>query len=490
VTDNQGVTATVSATITQPEALGITISSSTDVGCNGSLGSATANEATGGASPYTYSWSPIGGTAQTATGLGEGTYTITVNDNNGCTASAAVTISQSSAISARAIVTYNVYCNGESDGLAKAAASGDSSPYTYSWSPNNSTTYIAGGLSAGTYTVTVTGRNGCSDTAVVTITQPEILVDSVVSVTYPSCIVPTGSATIGVTGGTSPYFYIWSPNVSTTATATGLSPRSYVVVVKDAHGCTHAITFSISQPPALRDSAVQVSTINELCNGEDIGTATIGVKYGTSPYTYSWNPNVNSTASASGLSAGTYTVTASDTNSCSATTLVIITQPADLHVDTATVNETTIPCNGQAIISVTGGTEPYTYSWSGGQTTSKITGQCHGTYCCVISDSHGCSETVCVTILNPLGVGIENIRNSSSIDIYPNPNTGQFTVAGVEKGMIIELYNYIGQKISSISATDETMHINISNEANGVYLIRIMTKDGVLVTDKKMVKIE
>jgi hypothetical protein len=143
-------------------------------------------------------------------------------------------------------------------------------------------------------------------------------------------------------------------------------------------------------------------------------------------------------------------------------------------------------CNGQASVTPTGGTLPYTFNWSpGGGTNDTIIGKCANQYCCVVTDHNGCKDSTCV-IINV--TGIETISNSSDINIYPDPNTGYFTVDGVMQGEVIELYNYLGQKVSRIVADNTTMHFNIATEPNGVYLIRILDKEGSLVAEKKMIK--
>jgi hypothetical protein len=111
---------------------------------------------------------------------------------------------------------------GSNTGSATIKITVGNSPYTYTWSPNVSTTDKATNISAGNYTITVTDNNGCSgSTVVITITQPSSpLRDSVASITYPLCYGATGSAIIGVKGGIGPYTYSWSPNISTTNTGT------------------------------------------------------------------------------------------------------------------------------------------------------------------------------------------------------------------------------------------------------------------------------
>ncbi len=581
-TDNLGCTATASASITQPNALSVSTSIITNTSCIGaSIGSGSVS-ASGGTTPYTYSWSN-GASAATISGLSAGRYAIRVSDNNGCSTTGFLSIG----LTATALVVDNVSCYGGSNGEAKATSNAGSSPYTYSWNPNNNTTYLATGLSAGTYSVAVTDRNGCTSSASVILTQPAPIRDSIANITYPNCILPTGSATIGVKGGTSPYIYIWTPNVSTTATATGLSVRSYALQVKDAHGCYNTLTISITEPPALRDSVVRTSTVNVACGLSNSGSATLGVKYGTSPYTYSWAPNTSSSAAATGLSVGTYTVTVRDAHSCSATASVIISQSPGLSLTTIVANN--ISCNGgangQAKVTVSGGVSPYTYSWSPSNSTTYLsTGLSAGSYHVTVIDKNGCTNSSVITLTQPApirdsvasitypsshggtgsatigatggtppyryiwtpnvsstatatgitsrsytvqvkdangcynnlvfsitqppaAIGLEvkphndkTLGNEAeneiqccpddNINLFPNPNSGLFTISGIEKGMLIEVYNYTGKKISSVNGDNEPVQLNISNEPNGIYLIRITDKAGNLVGQKKILKIE
>jgi len=571
VQDNCGALTTVPVTITQPSALTTDVST-LGITCHGSTTIATATPSNG-SSPYTYSWSRGGGNNPIASGLNAGTYTVTVRDNCGASVTGSVTITQPSPLAATANVGAKVSCNGGSNGQAKVSVIGGKAPYAYSWSPTASSTYIASGLSLGTYTVSVTDNNGCNTTSATTITQPALLRDSVATMGYPLCSGGTGNATIGVKGGTSPYRYTWSPNVSTTASAAGLSVRGYAVQVKDVNGCYKNVDFSISQPPALRDSIVKSATVNVSCNGFSNGSATVGVKYGTTPYTYTWSPAGGSNATATGLSAGTYSVTVSD-GACSVTASVVISQPGSLSLTASVSNGITCygSSTGKAKVAVSGGSSAYTYSWSPvSSSTSTASGLSVGTYTVTVSDKCSNSASASVTLTQPVvlfdsvaslsrpacgtatgsaGIGVTggtspyrytwtpNVSTtatatgltsrsyvvqvkdangcynnlslnvscsqpvvatykaeatatccpmSGNINLYPNPNTGQFTLSGLQTGMVLEIYDYTGKRMSSTIATTATMQLNIS-QANGVYLIRILDKDGNLVSEKKVIK--
>jgi len=145
-------------------------------------------------------------------------------------------------------------------------------------------------------------------------------------------------------------------------------------------------------------------------------------------------------------------------------------------------------CNGLAAVTPGGGTPPYTYQWTpDGQTTDTIKHQCARTYCCNITDKNGCTYYTCISVQSTLG--IDNISNPSQISIYPDPNTGNFTIAGIVQGQVIELYDYTGQLLSSTIADNNTaMHFDISKKANGIYLVQILNKDGSIASENKLIK--
>jgi N-acetylneuraminic acid mutarotase len=139
-------------------------------------------------------------------------------------------------------------------------------------------------------------------------------------------------------------------------------------------------------------------TSNVSCNGGNNGSQTVTVSGGVIPYSYSWNPGGQSTATVTGLPAGTYTITVTDNSGTTNSAIVIITQPPVITITSGSSADNG-RCNGSAWVNVSGGVLPYTYSWNtGGNTTDSITNLCNGTYCCIITDNNGCSQTTCITI--------------------------------------------------------------------------------------------
>ncbi|GAB3644161.1 putative Ig domain-containing protein [Spirosoma arcticum] len=263
ITDATSTSITRSFTVTQPSGVAVTPASQTNIACfGGATGAASINLPTGGVGGYTYDWTPgtpTGDGTRSVSGLSAGTYTVTVTDANGCTASRSATISQpASALNGTTVVT-NVSCFSGSNGAINLTPSGGTSPYTFSWG-SGITTEDRTGLAAGTYTVTITDANGCTASRTYTVTQPSALTASTSQTNVTTNGGNDGSATISVSGGTSGYTYSWSPNVSTMATASNLNAGTYTVTVTDANGCTLARTFTITQPAATVATAAPVVT--------------------------------------------------------------------------------------------------------------------------------------------------------------------------------------------------------------------------------------
>ncbi|MGE7485125.1 beta strand repeat-containing protein, partial [Pedobacter suwonensis] len=395
-------TATKNVTVSTQPALTSSVISQTNVACNGgSNGSATIS-VSGGTPGYTYSWSPSGGTAATATGLSAGTYTCTITDANGLTKTQNVTITQPTAITATTSQT-NVACNGATNGSASVTVSGGAGGYTYSWSPSGGTAATATGLSAGTYTCTITDANNCQIIKTFTITQPTAIT-ATTSQTNVACNGATnGSASVTASGGAGGYTYSWSPSGGTAATATGLSAGTYTCTITDANNCQIIKTFTIAQPTAITATTSQT---NVACNGASNGSASVTASGGAGGYTYSWSPSGGTAATATGLSAGTYTCTITDANNCQIIKTFTITQPTAI---TATTSQTNVACNGasngSASVTASGGAGGYTYSWSpSGGTAATATGLSAGTYTCTITDANNCQIIKTFTITQPTAI--------------------------------------------------------------------------------------
>ena len=252
VTDANNCETSVSISVSQPaDSLSVGVLSVNDVTCfGGDDGNATVT-VIGGIPPYSYQWStmPVQ-TSDSAFGLVAGTYTVTVTDSNNCTANASLSVNQpSDSIAVSVVNQQNVSCRNGADGFVVVDAQGGHPPYTFEWNNNPMlNTDSVGGLSAGTYQVTVTDSLQCSTTLNVTVTQPNRLNASVISKSNVSCYgVADGVIDVNVSGGTPPFTYNWSHGASS-STAIGLSGGTYTVVITDANGCSDTLTSTITEP--------------------------------------------------------------------------------------------------------------------------------------------------------------------------------------------------------------------------------------------------
>ena len=308
------------------------------VTCNGLMDGEAVAYPAGGTAPYAYDWStsPAQST-KIATNLGGGTYTVTILDAKGCSATRSVTIADPAAVTVTGTVK-NASCFGSKNGSINALVKGGTTPYTYSWSTTPTQTgKTATGLAAGIYSLTVTDKNGCSAQLFDTVKQPNIIVLSTSS-TASSCNTATGIAVVTVTsGGTAPFSYSW--NTATAQTKDTINPAAagqYIVTVTDANTCKSTATVTVGNTSGL---SVAIASTNVTCYGAGNGTATATASGGKSPYTYSWS-NASTSASLTSLTYGTYSVTVTDNSGCITSNSVKILVPAALSSTKLITNPT------------------------------------------------------------------------------------------------------------------------------------------------------
>lgn len=443
--------------------------------CFGNTNATATATVTGGTGPYTYSWAPSGGNSSTSTPLGIGTYTLTVTDNSCHSDTAIFHITEPAQLRDSISVTSNVKCFGGNTGSLTVGVKGGTVPYTYLWnSTPTQNTVTAGTLTAGAYTVTVTDKNGCTVTANGTIIQPSAVRDSLVSSTPVSCPGSNnGTATVGAKDGTPGYTYLWnSTPTQATAAATGLPAGSYTCTITDANGCTSKVPVTIATNSTMRDSIV--STVNELCFGNSTGTATSGVKDGTTPYTYSWSTAPKQTTpTATGLSAGTYTVTITDANTCTVTAVATITQPSAVRDSIS--KSSAVLCNGgstgTATVGAKDGTPGYSYLWNSTPTQNTVTatGLAAGAYICTVTDANGCVSTVPVTITQPAALTIKAAAFPAQCFGQCNGNAAVIPTGGTTP------YHYLW------NTTPTSSNASVTNLCTGVYQVTVTDANGCVI---------
>ena len=317
--------------VTEPAILALALDSLDDVVCNGFGDGKAFVSTSGGTAAYTYAWS--NGTAtEDALNLQVGTHSLTVTDANGCQDSLSVTISEVNPIALSSSKT-DITCYGLDDGTASTIAIGGGGIYTYAWS-GGAATSTANGLSSGETHLTVTDQNGCVAMDTVDIAEPDSLIMSIGSENLTCYESNDGSASATVSGGRTPYAYLWSNSV-TIDSIQSLIASTYAITVTDSSGCVKIDSAVVTQPDSI--SIVLSVTQNILCFGDSNGAINSTVSGGTTPYSFSWTGGAGDSLTM--VSAGTYTLTVTDTNGCNTNKSIALNEPAALVLTLDSLND-------------------------------------------------------------------------------------------------------------------------------------------------------
>lgn len=365
-----------------------------------------------------------------------------------------------------------IKCNSEKTASLTIKPTGGTGNYTYLWS-NGTTTAQNSGLGAGIYYVTISDGKS-NQVLAYEIKQPTAL-KIVTSSTKTDNTNKTGTATATVTGGTSPYTYLWSTTpAQTTVTAQNLAAGNYNITVTDNNKCVSTATVVVK---AILSSAItQTGTIK--CFDDKTASLTITPSGGTSPYAYKWS-NGNTTTTISNVGAGFYSATVTDAEgNTSVSTSKEITQPTKLSVAISSTNATFGVKNGKAKATPTGGTQPYTYIWNTipAQTTQEAINLAAGNYTITVSDFNGCKSVANIAVKS--NVSTNELANDIGLSVYPNPasNLIIIDVKNIDIEFItFEIIDLIGHKI--LTGVMQTNQINVESLNNGYYNLVLKDKN-------------
>ena len=386
----------------------------TNVGCNGGSNGSVTVSATGGSGAISYSISPSVGTQSstgTFSGLTAQTYTFTATDASGSTKTTTATVTQPTAIVFGTPSVTNVTCNGGSNGSVVVSATGGTGAISYSISPSVGTQSPSGtfnGLTAQTYTFTATDANGCTGTTTAVVTQPNPVVIISLVATDATCAGGNNGRIIGTAGGGSGSgTYSISPNIGTqspSGTFNGLTAQTYTFTATDSKGCTKTATVTVGQPTAV---VITPTITNARCFGGSSGAIAISVSGGTGSISYTISPNANTksvTSPYTGLTASTYTFTATDGNGCVKTQTAVVTQPSQIVIATPIITNASCIGNsdGKIVTSASGGTGAITlgiYPSNGTQSPSgTFTGLTPISYMVIATDANNCEAEKFATV--------------------------------------------------------------------------------------------
>ncbi len=452
---------------------------STNVSCNGGNDGSITAIAAGGSGSYNFQWN-TGQSLDPIAGLSAGTYTVTAQDSYNCSATAAFSITEPAALSAMTTATPDT-CN-RTVGTVQVSVSGGTGNYNYYWNTGTVTaTQLQ--LASGTYEVTVVDQNNCSVSADATVTNDGSLTVSISSTDAKCYGNMDGAAQTSVNLGTAPLLYLWSTGDSASAVS-NLSAGSYTVSITDANGCSTVATAVVQQPAALTVSAL---TTDVTCYGEANGTVSLSVSGGTPTYAIHWSDSVMPPLTE--LAAGTYSVTITDSHQCTAADTITIAQPDELQFATTATDATTGQNNGTITVSnISGGSAPYNYLWSNGDTTNPAIHLAAGTFTVSVTDHNGCQKTA--TVIVPQTTGIHDPKNDISFHLYPNPANGNIILSATEvlPETSIGLRNLLGQLLLSARLTATSTALDLSYLPSGVYFIELYKAQTLQTTLRFVVK--
>ncbi len=492
VTDENGCMAIASIVVEQNTAISLSDTTSTIASCNGVQDGSATVVPTGGAGDYTYAWQVLGNqTTQTAIGLTVGTYTVEVTDALGCTATTTVSVGSPNAL-AVSYTSDSTLCFNSMDGQVQVSTNGGTPDpnqpdgYTYTWSVAGGNGNVHNNLPAGNHFVTITDANFCFEVL-------EVVVDSAPEITWNISADPVncasgfdGMAEIQVAGGTGAYSYNWFPSAvnPNLPIVSGLTTGWVYVTVTDANMCSIVDSIEITAPNAL---TLDSDMLNVDCNGNDTGTATVIASNGTSGYTYLWSDtNGQTTPTATGLVAGTYTVTVTDANLCTETIVVDVTEPPVL---TTLINGNGVECfgdtNGDITVIALGGAGSYAYVWSQGDTTPGPNGLSAGTYTVTVTDANFCTAVNTFDVGTPteLTLSLDGIdvncfgQNGGSATATANGGAGNYTYAWSDGN------NQATSTANSLTADFYTVTVTDGNMCTVVKTIEITQPAEINVTD-------
>ena len=440
VTDMNNCVITDTAYIYQPtQALGFT-HTSTDVDCYGAAtGSITVN-AFGGTTPYSYTWynsdfQILNETNSQLLDIVAGDYQCIIQDSLYCSETLSVTITQPDSLN-YLFTTQEVACNGGSDGEISLSLSGGTLPYFYNWS-NGATGDNPTGLTAGEYFVTITDGNNCIYVLSTYVNEPAEAINIRTIPTDVLCFgESTGSITSIVTGGTSPYLFLWS-NGASTQDIENLSVGTYTLTVTDDNDCI-AYSGAVVGEPEMAMFATEVITPIS-CYGVNDGAINLEIGGGTIPYSLLWDDNSYLLSAnqqfIDSLFAGEYNFQLVDANNCIEYLNYIVPSPDSLFLE---LFPTIVSCyegsDGEITSSVTGGMNPYSYLWNTGSTDESLTNIVSDIYTLTVTDINGCeyqaqtnveSYPEIITAYEITEVSCKDV-NDASISVAVTGGTGNY----------------------------------------------------------------
>ncbi len=407
ITDNCNISTEADFTVTVLSAPTATLSGNAALCAEDPNASATLTVSFTGVGPWDITYT-LNGSPVTINGItdnpydlvvtNQGSYTLSGVSNSFCTGAASGTVNIQNIDVQLNVIPVNIACNGDQTGSIDITPSGGDPTYTYAWATGEVTEDLIN-VPFGTYTVTVTDLNGCSETVTTTLSEPTALSASIFEVAPINCNGDlTGAIDLTVLGGApGGYTYNWS-NASSNEDLIQLGAGTYTVTATDMNNCTIVESITLTQPDAM--TANTFVSQNVTCFGGNNGAGELTVIGGTAPFFYSWSNGGGIDEDPTGLTAGDYTVTVTDLSGCTAIGGISILQPPPIiaQADETEGVSCANPTGGSASLIVVGGNPSYTFEWSNGNPNQNPDNLSVGVNTVTITDVLGCMDTTEVTI--------------------------------------------------------------------------------------------
>ncbi|RZS93569.1 SprB repeat-containing protein [Aquimarina brevivitae] len=475
ITDSKGNTTSSNYNLTQPSGLAVAGNVTNLTGFGLSNGAINITPS-GGTTPYRYAWSN-GSTSQDISNIAAGTYSVIITDAKGCALSRSYTVTQPSLLQASLTQLNALDCFGDTNGSLRANGSGGVGAYTYAWTKNGNsyaTASTISNLSVGNYRVTVRDQNGNVAAASFNLTQPTQLAVSAAITNVSGFGLSNGSINITPSGGTAPYSYSWS-NGATSQDLNNIRSGTYTVTITDAKACVISKSYTVTQPPLLTSTITVLNTLD--CYGDANGSLRADSSGGVAGYTYAWKRNgttYSSSRTISNLIAANYSVTITDANGNKSTSSYNLTQPSNLSLSGVITNATGFGLSNGAInVTPSGGTSPYSYSWSNGSTAQDLNAIVAGTYSITITDAKGCTVSRSFTVTQPPLLKVTGIAQGGQILCFGETNVN--LVASITGGVAPYQYFWYKDQNQSTSLSSSTL---LSSRGAGSYTFVVIDANG------------
>lgn len=499
ITDSNGCTALVSATVLEPEPLTTAIVSQENVQCYGDHTGAIQMAISGGKEPYTYSWN-TGQNTDDIFDLGADAYVLTVTDANACrSVSTPIVISEPTELSAMVDSAVLAKCILSTDGYLRIRAEGGVGAYSYFWSGMVTDSTVLAGATPGTYSVTITDANNCKTTItnyVLDAAAAPVDVELVVLGENTCARDSMVALAANITDVQPPMDYNWSTGRQTVTTLTSdtlnsLPAGAYQLTVTDAAGCVGiSDTITIESGPPIQIAVS--STSNNICENDAAGAIAIEATGGEGSLTYLWNTGAASPM-LSDLPNGAYTVTVSDINGCTRVRRnLLITSQTQYSIISEIVPSSSSIAEGSISLAVNGGAAPYRLMWMdqvAAENSFTADGLSAGTYTVTIADQNDCDTTLILEV--PVVSSTKDEDYETDLMVYPNPFSDIIYVTSTKivDAKAISLHDVYGRRIAiEINTEDRRFAVRpLTTIEAGVYLLTV--REGEKTISKKVIRV-